>query len=737
MKKWAVGILFVCAVAAASVVFNDQIFVGSVQIQNGLTLGTGSIDPSAAFEVQSTDQGSSFAPSMTEAQRDAISSPADGLTIFNTDTAKHNSYNGEAWIELGSGGGSGAGGVVFLFQDFEEGTAGETYSDISGIRPDDGTGGSSNWSIALETANPIIGEQSLKITVPDSNTQAQGYSILSETIDEAYQGQVQTLELYLKPSSEMETESPELELFVYYPTSDVVEALSFINKFGKRTNELPTTNEVEKIQAEFQPLDDTYRIIIHNTSATVPSAEYTFLIDGIRAGPNRVIQSPIVTEWVPYDLEITADTSNPSKATTPVVDEARWRRVGDSMEIQYRYSHTNNTGASSGTGTYSYSLPNGLQIDLSKVGIDSASSGLPNVGGAQVFSTTEGSLTGEAFVRSETELGLFVGSSTEAFATVSSTYNFLSESTVQYNFYAKVPIQGWRSGNVVGSTQIDQEVGSVISGSQTPTGTLGAAFNTVIFGTIDQDDFNGSYNTSTGVWTAPKTGEVFVGVRLEQTHSSSAGTFGIQFRDTTASASYLTDATKKESADTTSYVNTSGIVPVVEGNEYVIRSFSNFTSPVYASSFGGSRFEIKYQPDLSVFATFPEKNLVQTKFLSADVTSDGAISDLTFSNLTVGKWYEVTGLIRTLVNSGASDAAISVDVTHDSSVIKRVNYSAPATGTGGVSLDPGVIFQATQTTLTFVTTSASANSLIRGNGAGDETFIQLEERNDLRETDKF
>ena len=47
-------------------------------------IGTNSPNANAALDVVSTTQGMLF-PRMTTAQRDAISSPAKGLTIFNTD----------------------------------------------------------------------------------------------------------------------------------------------------------------------------------------------------------------------------------------------------------------------------------------------------------------------------------------------------------------------------------------------------------------------------------------------------------------------------------------------------------------------------------------------------------------------------------------------------------------------------------------------------------------------------
>lgn len=63
---------------------------------------------SAVLELTSTTKGMLF-PRMTGAQQAAISSPATGLHIYNTDSLALCWYNGSAWVKVGgSSGGSGA-----------------------------------------------------------------------------------------------------------------------------------------------------------------------------------------------------------------------------------------------------------------------------------------------------------------------------------------------------------------------------------------------------------------------------------------------------------------------------------------------------------------------------------------------------------------------------------------------------------------------------------------------------
>ncbi len=66
----------------------------------GVGIGTTTPAASALLDVTSTTKGSLSAPRMTTTQRDAISSPATGLEVFNTTTNQKNSYNGTAWMTV-------------------------------------------------------------------------------------------------------------------------------------------------------------------------------------------------------------------------------------------------------------------------------------------------------------------------------------------------------------------------------------------------------------------------------------------------------------------------------------------------------------------------------------------------------------------------------------------------------------------------------------------------------------
>ena len=65
-------------------------------------VNTPTIDASAAFQVNSTTKGY-LMPRLTTTQRNAITTPATGLLIYNTTTNSLDYYNGTSWIVTQSG----------------------------------------------------------------------------------------------------------------------------------------------------------------------------------------------------------------------------------------------------------------------------------------------------------------------------------------------------------------------------------------------------------------------------------------------------------------------------------------------------------------------------------------------------------------------------------------------------------------------------------------------------------
>lgn len=71
---------------------------GKVQIFGQTTINQGSPSASAALDIGGTTNGI-LIPRLTTTQQNAISSPASGLVIYNTDTLGLVDYNGSAWLK--------------------------------------------------------------------------------------------------------------------------------------------------------------------------------------------------------------------------------------------------------------------------------------------------------------------------------------------------------------------------------------------------------------------------------------------------------------------------------------------------------------------------------------------------------------------------------------------------------------------------------------------------------------
>ena len=82
------------------VVISLLLMINEVWAQVGI--GTVTPNASAMLDISSTTKGL-LAPRMTTLEKNSISSPANGLLIYDTDLSKFNYYNGSAWVNFEGG----------------------------------------------------------------------------------------------------------------------------------------------------------------------------------------------------------------------------------------------------------------------------------------------------------------------------------------------------------------------------------------------------------------------------------------------------------------------------------------------------------------------------------------------------------------------------------------------------------------------------------------------------------
>lgn len=367
---------------------------------------------------------------------DQIATPASAPASTNRIYAKSDGY----FYTMDSTGaerriGSGAGGVEYLSNtDFESGTTGfATYADAAGTSPVDGTGGApSHLTISASAVSPLSGTKSLLITNSGA-TSAQGEGVSAAfTIDRAGQGKVLKVSFdYEAASGTFQAgDSSDLKVFVYDVTNSVLIPVTpnsiqanprdtFVGLFQTPTNSL------------------SFRLILH--VATTAAVAWTFKVDSVSVTPQNVAYGSPTSDWTAFPMVITGTTSNPVKGTA-VTDKAKWRRVGDSMEIRYDYYQSAADGTN-GVGIYLYALPTGYLIDTAKIQV--STDGTTGTCG-NVHIATAASYTGEVIAYDSTKVMLLIGNS----VTANDFHgNVVHGFTTGFSntFSCRVPILGWAS----------------------------------------------------------------------------------------------------------------------------------------------------------------------------------------------------------------------------------------------------------------------------------------------------
>jgi hypothetical protein len=142
-------------------------------------IGIGTITPnsSAALDVTSTTSGF-LPPRMTQAQRNAITSPAAGLTVYDTTTNSNWFFNGTIWVNAAApaagtthfvGENYGGGTVFYVYDGGQHGLIAATADQSTGIRWYGGTNtstraradgigaGLKNTAIIIANQGPVDG----------------------------------------------------------------------------------------------------------------------------------------------------------------------------------------------------------------------------------------------------------------------------------------------------------------------------------------------------------------------------------------------------------------------------------------------------------------------------------------------------------------------------------------------------------------------------------------------------
>lgn len=472
-----------------------QATITVLPIANG---GTGQSSASAAFDALSpnTTKGDITVRTSTSNVRQAIGSDGQVLVADASQT------NGLKWANVQAGTKN-----YITFNNFENNaTTGWSLFNTtltSGIPTGSITAGAASINtFNIVNSGQLAGSFSLQTVANGTWNAGQGFITDALTIDKEDQAKVLSFKFYysvpVNPTNGnfSGTSSNTFAVYIYDVTNSAW--IQPAGVYGMTQN-----SGVGLCSGSFQTTSSStqYRLAILAVNGS--SSTITLFWDDFFLGPQTAPIGAVATDWVPYSLTIGGQTSAPTKASSPTFDNARWRRVGDSMEIFYHYAHSSATGSAAGTGTYEFPIPAGYAIDQTK--LDTSSSGEANVGSANANTTASANLTGWVGTINTTQLVVVVGDETTGPAPLSSTNNAITNASVDYSFTAKVPIVGW-SSNVQMSNDTDTRVVEVYA-YQSTNQTL-STNNTNQKLTIDSliKDTHGGFDATNNRYVIPVSG---------------------------------------------------------------------------------------------------------------------------------------------------------------------------------------------------------------------------------------
>jgi len=364
------------------------------------------------------------------------------------------------------------------------------YSDSASSAPTDGTGGSPTVTWTRTTSSPLSETASFLLTKSASNLQGNGVSY-DFTVNSADKAKVHTINFDYEVASGTYADG-DLTVWIYDVTNAVLiqpSASSILNGIGPQ--------QKQTLSFQTNSNSTSYRLIIH--CASTSAVAYTVKFDNFQVSRQSVSQGTVVTDWVSYTPTFGALGTGSVASVT-----GRWRRVGDSMEVQIEAAKDGSSGT--GTAAVYASIPSGFSIDAAK--IDYTTTGSSTCGSFLQASTA---IVGVVQVRDSTTVAFYYSSG------FFQGTNFSANVQISASF--KVPILGWSSSQLLSSDADTRVVAAEYYGTGS---TVTNAGDTVIIYSTKVIDSLGAYDTGTGRYNVNIPGQY----RVSATYETAAITSG-------------------------------------------------------------------------------------------------------------------------------------------------------------------------------------------------------------------
>ena len=508
------NIIYICDIAHTSGTFATDLSAGKwtalttgvpVTIANG---GTGQTTQTAAFDAlaPTTTAGDLIVHNGTDNVRQGIGTDGQVLVADNTQPNKLK------WATLQQGAKN-----YITYGTFENGatTGWSLFNTTLTSKIPTGSitaGAASITSFAVDSTTPIAGTYDLRVASSGALTAGQGFISDAFTIDREDQAKPLAFSFaYEAVSGTMDFSGTSNNTFAVYIYD--VSGSAWIQPAG--VYNLVQNSGVGIASGSFQTTatGTQYRIAVVCITATAGAVEMRF--DTFQLGPQKVLAGAAISDWVSF-----TPTGSWAANTTYT---GRWKRVGDSVQVQASLSLT---GAPTAT-RLTINLPSGLVIDNTKRS-GGASATINNIfGTGKTFdgATAVHNLT-VAYESTTAVAVSYESTATAQLNNVTNTSPFTYNSGDVLDIEYTVPITGW-SSNTVLSQDTDTRVVAArygVSGARTPTTIKAVNYDSKIF------DTHGAVTTVSGdvagwKFTAPVSG--FYEVSITSAVTSGATTNSI------------------------------------------------------------------------------------------------------------------------------------------------------------------------------------------------------------------
>jgi hypothetical protein len=232
-----------------------------------------------------------------------------------------------------------------------------------------------------------------------------------------------------------------VKVYVKSNFSNTLQVCSYVNGANQSCVNVLTDNSwrLYEVPTILGATSSGVRIVASGSGTGTTLIDNAFV--GIASSSNV---SQVVGEWTSYTQTIKGATSDPTKGTVSV-DNARYRVLGNSIEIYYVYVQTAAGGGAAGSGSYYFPLPNNYTLDTTALNASTDAEVATVLGSCEMNNTTNKALNSQALAYSSVGFGIRTAGSAGYIG--SATSYGLNAASIRWSCHLIAPVSELR-GNV-------------------------------------------------------------------------------------------------------------------------------------------------------------------------------------------------------------------------------------------------------------------------------------------------